>query len=139
MRSDQKGQALIETLLLGLLLLAPLLWGLGVLADLHRTALAAAAAAREAGFEVSRSTTRQTASAAALKVVDQAFRDHGLDPSKVELEMSLSRLERGAPIQIRLSYPVDVLSAPFLGRVSDASIWIHAKSVARVDPFRSRR
>lgn len=139
MRDDQRGQALIETLLLGLMLIAPLLWGLGVLADLHRAALASTAAAREVGFELGRSTTTRTASLTAQRVVDQAFRDHGLDPSRAKLEMSLSGLERGAPIQIVLSFPVDVFSAPFLGRVADSSIWIHAKSVARVDPFRSRQ
>ena len=44
------GQAMIETIVLGLLMLVPLVWLLGVLADVHRTSLAAAAAVRAAGF-----------------------------------------------------------------------------------------
>lgn len=138
MNDREEGQVLIETVLLGLLFLAPLLWGLGVLADLHRTALAATAAAREAGFEVSRSVDPQSAKRSAYQAIEDAFRDQGLPTSKVRVRLSAGSLERGSPVQVLVSAPVTVLQAPFLGRVSGPSVWIHAKHVARIDPYRSR-
>ena len=137
MRSES-GQSLIETLLLGLFLMAPLLWGLGVLADLHRTALAAASAAREAGFEAARATDLQEARLAADRTIARAFLDHGVDPGDARVEWSLSNLERGQPVQIAISVPVSVVSAPFIGDVAGPSVWVHARTVARIDPYRSR-
>ena len=134
----ERGQALIETLLLGLVMMAPLLWGLGVLADLHRNALATTSAAREASFEAARSIDPSSARRAADRAISIALKDHGLDPSEARVEWSVGRLERGAPIQVVVSFPTPVLQAPFLGRVSGPSIWTHAKSVTRIDRYRSR-
>ena len=136
--TSERGQSLIETLLLGLFLMMPLLWGLGVLADLHRTALATTSAVREAGFEAARASDLNGARRAADHAITRALLDHGVDPSKARVEWSLSRLERGRPVQIVISYPVSVFSAPFIGKVTGPSVWIHAKTVARIDPYGSR-
>lgn len=137
--SDDKGQALIETLLLGLVLMAPLLWALGVLADVHRNALATSAAAREAGFEASRADDPGAARREAERAVARAFADHGLAPREATLRLSTRGLERGATIEIVVSTEVPVLQAPFLGRVSGPSIGVDAKHVARIPPYASRR
>jgi hypothetical protein len=134
----ERGQALIETLLLGLVMMAPLLWTLGVLADLHRTALATTSAAREAGFEAARALTPAEARQSADRAIAIALEDQGLDPREAHVEWSIGGLRRGAAVEVVVSYPVTVLQAPFLGKVSGPSIWTHAKSVARVDPYRSR-
>ena len=136
--TSERGQSLIETLLLGLFLLVPLLWGLGVLADLHRTALATSSAVREAGFEAARASDLHDAREAADRAITRALLDHGVDPSKARVDWSLSNLRRGQPVQIVISYPVSVLAAPFIGKVTGPSVWIHAKTVARIDPYRSR-
>lgn len=138
MKGD-KGQALIETLLLGLVLMAPLLWALGVLADVHRNALATSAAAREAGFEASRANGPEPARREAERAVARAFADHGLSPREARLRLSTQGLERGATIEVIVSTKVPVLQAPFLGRVSGPSIRVDAKHVARVPPYASRR
>ena len=135
---SERGQALMETLLLGLVMMAPLLWGLGVLSDLHRTALATTSAAREASFEAARSIDPTSAKRSAHRAIATALRNHGLDPAKARVEWSVGRLERGAPVQVVVSFPVPVLQAPFLGNVGGPFIWTHSKSVARIDPFRSR-
>jgi hypothetical protein len=135
---NERGQALIETILLGLLLLVPLMWALGVLADLHRTSLAATAAVREAGFEASRAARGRDAVRAVNRAVAEAFADQGLDPANARVRVSASGLERGAPVQVEVSYPVTVLQAPLLGRVAGPSIVIRARHVTRVDPYRSR-
>lgn len=139
MKASERGSALLETILLGLLLFIPLLWGLGVLAELHRGALASTAAAREAGFDAVRMSDRAAGSDAIDEAVARAFRNHGLDPGEVRVTWTGDKdLRRGSAVRILIEYPVPVLSAPFLGRVSGPSIWVRAEHVARVDPYGSR-
>lgn len=136
---DDSGQSLIEAILLSLLLLVPLLWVLGVLADLHRSALATTAAVREAGFEAARSTNTTDAEHAASAAIEQALADHGLDPDEADVRLSLNGLERGGTVEVRVRYGVPVLQAPLLGRVAGPSVVIDASHIAIVDPYRSRQ
>ena len=134
----QHGRSLIEAILLSLLLLVPMIWALGVLSNLHRGALAATAAAREAGFEAGRSASLNEANREVVEAVDQAFADHGLDAHDAEVEYSLAGLDRGGSVEVQVKYPVTVLQAPLLGRVAGPSIWVDASHVAIIDPYRSR-
>jgi hypothetical protein len=134
----ESGQAVVEALLIGMLLLVPLIWTLGVLADLHRSALAATAAAREAGFDAARSATLAAADTAVTEAVERALADQGLDPGQARVRWDAGRLlRRGGAVEIEVSYPVTVLQAPLLGRVTGPSVWVRAQHVARVDPYRS--
>lgn len=135
----EAGGALIETVLLGLLFLAPVIWSLGVLADLHRGALAASAAARAAGFDAARATASNDAQRAATEAFSQAFIDHGIDPSDASLRWIHDRgFGRGRAVELEVVYPVSVLQAPLLGKVSGPSIVVRARHTARIDPYRSR-
>lgn len=137
-RKSESGQAVVEALLLGMLLLVPLIWTLGVLADLHRSALAATAAAREAGFDAARSATLAAADAAVAEAVERALADQGLDPTEARVRWDAgSSLRRGGAVEVEVAYPVTVVQAPLLGRVSGPSVWVRARHVARVDPYRS--
>jgi hypothetical protein len=129
---------MVETILVALLLIIPLVWALGVLADLHRGALAAAAAAREAGFDAARASSTAEAQSAIDAAVAQAFADQGLDATDASVTWSGETLERGAAVAVHVVYPVTVLQAPLLGRVAGPSVRVEARHVARVDPFRSR-
>jgi len=123
-----------------LLFMVPLIWLLGVLADVHRGALASTAAAREAGADAARATSMEGAKRSVDAAVAQAFIDHGLDPSDAEVAWTASNdLERGAAVEIEVTYPVTVLQAPLLGRVSGPSVEVSARHIARLDPFRSRQ
>lgn len=135
---NERGSALVETLLLGLLLLIPLIWALGVLAEVHGAALATTAAAREAGFDAARASTPSEAQRRIDAAVAAAFADHGLDPAGARVDWTPSGLGRGAALELRVSYEVAVAQAPFLGSVSGPSISVSATHVARVDPYRSR-
>lgn len=137
-RSAQDGQGVIETILLGLLLVAPLIWALGVLADLHRGALAATAAAREAGFDAGHSPSASAAAVAVDVAVQTAFTNQGLDPRDARVEWSAPSFERGGAVEVVVSYPVTVLQAPLLGRVAGPSVWVTASHVARIDPYGGR-
>lgn len=139
MSAREQGSSLIETMLLGLLLLIPLLWTLGLLADLQRGALASTAAAREAGFEAARSRDVSSADRAVQSAVRQAFVDQGLPPSQARVRWTSDPgLPRGGRVEVRVSYEVTVLQMPFLGRVPGPSIAVDASHVAKIDPYRSR-
>lgn len=139
MRNDQRGNSAIDVLLLGLIFLAPLIWGLGVLADVHRAALAGTSAAREAGFDAASRPDVRSAEAAISEAVRRAFMDEGLDPDLVRIAWDASSdLDRGSLVEIEVRYPVTVVQAPFLGRVAGPSIWVNSRHVATIDPYRSR-
>lgn len=139
MISGERGQALLETLLLVVLLLVPLLWLLTVLAHVHRGALGATAAAREGGFEAARSSDLPNAGRAVDRAVANALADHGLDPERARIRWTAPPdLGRGGVVEIQVSYAVPVFAAPFLGRLAGPSIWLDARHRARIDPYRSR-
>lgn len=139
MNRDAHGRALIEVIVIGSLLLAPLIWLVTALAALHAGALATTAAAREAGFDAARAVDTRNASAAVDRAVHRALVDHGLEPGRARVRWSAApRLPRGGRVEVTVSYPVRVLAAPFLGSVGRPVVWITARHAARIDPFRSQ-
>lgn len=139
MKRGENGQAVIETLLVSLILLVPLMWMLGVLADLHNGALGTTAAAREAGADAAASSDLSSASRAADRAVNQALTDQGLDPRRVVVSLTASSgFQRGGTIRVEVEYPVTVVQFPFLGRVAGPSISVKAINFGRIDPYRSR-
>lgn len=139
MTRDDRGSALVETVFVGLLMLLPLIWLLGVLADMHRGALASTAAAREAGADAARSTSLAEAERAIDAAVAQAFLDHGLDPSFAQVRWSAANdMDRGGAVEIEVTYSVSVVQAPLLGQVAGPAVDVSAQHVGRIDPYRSR-
>lgn len=139
MTSDERGQALIESVFLGLLLIIPIVWVLMVLADVHRAALATTSAAREAGFDAARSGDPPAAESSVERAVGLALENHGLDADESSIRWSApDGLQRGAQIEVQVAYPVSVVRFPFLGEVSGPSVWVRSTHIARVDPFASR-
>ena len=139
MTSDERGQALIESVLLGLLLIIPIVWALMVLADVHRAALATTSAAREAGFDAGRSGDLISADSSVNSAVGLALENHGLDVDESNVRWSApDGLERGARIEVHVAYPVGVVRFPFLGEVAGPSVWVRSTHVARIEPFASR-
>jgi hypothetical protein len=136
---SERGLALIEALLLGLVLIVPLIWVLGVLSSVHQGALAATSAAREAGVDAARARDLEGASMAVERAVARAFVDHGLDPSDAVVRFSTApRLARGGTVQVVVRYPVEVISAPLLGDIGGPAVWVDARNVTRIEPFGSR-
>jgi hypothetical protein len=137
---SQRGAALVETILLGLILIVPLIWALGVLGAIQGGALAATAAAREAGFDAARTADWGTANEAVDAAVAAAFQNQGLDPADARVRWtSASNLARGGTVEVVVRFPVSVLRAPLLGDVSGPSVWVEARHVARIDLYRSRQ
>jgi hypothetical protein len=139
MRSGEEGQALIESVLLGLVLLVPIVWGLMVLTDVHRAALASTSAAREAGFDAARSIDLSAAEDSIERAARLALENHGLDADEATVRWSAPQgLERGATVEVRIAIPVRVIRFPFADISSGPSVWVKSTHVARVDPFASR-
>ncbi len=137
--ADETGMALVETLLIAIVLIVPVMAALGVLSDLHRGALAASAAAREAGFEAARSDSAEQANLAVDAAVHVAFSDHGIDARSADVRWTgAPGLERGGVIEVEVAYPVEVFQLPFVGAVSEPRVWVNARHVARIDPYVSR-
>jgi hypothetical protein len=137
MKDDEAGSALIESVLLGLLFLVPTLWAVVLLADVHRGALATTAAAREAGFEAVRWDDRASAARAVDGAVEMALENHGLDPTRARVVLTASGLARGSAVEVGISYPVRLFRLPLIGGDIGPSLWIRARHVARIDPYRS--
>jgi hypothetical protein len=136
---NERGFALIEAVLLGLVLIVPLIWVLAVLSAVHQGALAATSAAREAGVDAARAADLHGASSAVEKAVARAFADHGLDPTEAQIRFSAAPdLARGGTIEVVIRYPIEVLRAPLLGEISGPAVWIDARNVTRIEPFGSR-
>ena len=137
--TGEDGMALVEAILVALVFVVPLLAALGVLSELHRGALAATAAAREAGFEAARSDSAVQANQAVDAAVRAAFFDHGVDSGSADVKWTWTPgFARGGEVEVVVAYPVEALRLPFVGSMSEPRIWVNARHVARIDPFMSR-
>ena len=135
MTMDQRGSALIEGIFFCLILMVPLAWGLAVLDQVHRAALASTAAVRDAGFEAVRAADVFEAERAIDRAVADALRDHELELSLANVTWAApGKLARGTRVEIAVTYRVHVLGdwLPF------ASVPISARHALYVEPFASR-
>jgi hypothetical protein len=135
----QHGFAMIEAVLLGLILIVPLIWLLGILSEVHRGALAATSAVREAAVDAARADDLSGATRAVDSAVMRAFADHGLDPTDARVRFSVDPgLVRGGIVEVEIRYPVSVLMVPMIGQIRGPSLWIDARNITRIEPFGSR-
>ena len=136
---DEEGHAVIEAVLLGLVLLVPVVWLLSVSAEIHGAALGTATAAREAGFEAARSVDVISADRSVTSLVEQAIRDHGLDPSRSQVRwVPAPGWRRGAAIEVVVSYRVPVFQIPLFGQLSEPNVVVSGRHLAIIDRYRSR-
>lgn len=137
MKRKERGFAVVEAILLSLVLIVPLVWLLGMLNQVHRAALGASAAAREAGFALARGTDPGEDGDRVDVTVAVALKDHQLDVGRARVDLSLSDgTSRGGLLRIEVRYPVPMLDLPVLKQLP--SIWVTARHDAIVDRYRSR-
>lgn len=130
--------ALVETILVSVVMIVPLMVVLSALSDLHRGALAVSAAAREAGFEAARSDTVAQADLAVDAAVDAALSDHGIDARGAGVSWNSAGWQRGGRVEVEVKLPIQVFQLPFLGAAPGPRIWLNGRHVARIDPYMSR-
>lgn len=135
MRRDQSGMALVESILLGLVTIVPLVWGLAMLDHVHRAALGATNAAREAGFAASRSEGGDQGSVD--RAVALALKSQNLDGGRARVQIAFPQGRvRGGLIRVAIRYPVPLFDLPVLGGAP--SVWVTAHHHALIDRHRSR-
>jgi hypothetical protein len=133
------GSATAEAVLLCMVLLVPIVWLLGVLAQVHTAALATTAAAREAGAAASRAPDLSSASRLADRAAAAAFADAGLDRGEARLRLSTpGDLDRGEWVTTEVTYRVAVVTFPLLGSGPGPTITVRASHVSSIDPFADR-
>lgn len=136
--SCSHGSTLVETILLVLLLMVPLVWTLGALGGIHRAALGVTAAAREAATAAVSASDATSAASLAEEAVAVALLDQEMSPGTSRVTLAgLASFGRGASVEVRVAYPVRVLRVPFLRDAVAPAIWVRASHVAQVDPYRS--
>ena len=133
---NESGTAVIESVILGIVLILPMIWLLSVLGSVHSAALATNSAVREAGAAVS-GAIDDPGDLDAL--AQEALRNHGLDPAAAELKVRApDGFTRGAAVHIAISYPVAVFDPPFLSARIGPAVTVRSRHIARIDPYRSR-
>jgi hypothetical protein len=138
MRSE-RGSAVTESILLSVILLVPIIWLLSTLASVHAAALAASAAARDGSTMAAQAPDSSTALLTARHAAMDAFSAHGLDPTKVDLQLELPPdMARSRPVRVEITYRVPAFELPFFGEIVGPSIPIHASHISRIEPYASR-
>lgn len=136
---NERGHALVEAMLLGLVFVVPLIWLLSVSADVHGAALGTASAAREAGFEAARSVDAVDADRRISAVVARAIADHGLEPGRIDIEwLPAPGWRRGTSVEVVVSYRVPAFQIPLLGHAPEPNIVVTGRHIATIDRYRSR-
>lgn len=130
---DERGLGVVEVILLGLVLLVPLLWIVSTLASLHLHALASTAAAREAGFALTRAPGEE---ADVHSAITAALASHGVTGSSPRVTVTAPRgTARGAALEIEVALAVPVFKIPVLDRSIGPAIWVRARHNATVQRY----
>ena len=140
-RRDDQGNALVEFVYLGVLLMVPLIYALLTAFQVQSAAFGATEAARQAARAYVRADTVQDAqqhadAAAALAMADQGVRDS--DPPQIACPAGC--LTPGSPVTVTMHYrvPLLLLGALF-SRSSAPGIPITAVHTQTVDRFQDSR
>lgn len=134
----EHGYAVMESFLVGLILMVPSIWVLTAASSLHRAALASSSAVREAGLVASRAGGSSDTEAGARSAVARALSERGVDPDRSKVALFWAgEPRRGAAVHVRVEIPVPVLTVPFVGRPVGPVVWVKARHVAQVDPYGS--
>ena len=136
-RNDERGSAVVEFAVLGIVLLGVLVEVIVMFGTLQRATLATSAAAREVGRAVVLADSIDDAAARSDVVVDQATRNHGLAPGSLHPTVD-GQLERGARLRVAVTTEVPLLQIPFIGPVwPSLAVPVESTHVVQVDRYRS--
>jgi len=145
----ERGAAVVELLVVLLALLVPLVYAIGVMADVQRALLATSSAAREAGRVYVTGSGRLDAERRAGLASREVLATYGIRPGDPRAGMRLRAgcppgvasgcvggFGPGAEVRVVATYEVAVARLPFLGAVGVPSVRVGATHRTRVDRFR---
>lgn len=138
----ERGSAVVEFVVLGVLMLVPLIYLVMTMARLQAGAYAASTAAREAGRGYVTATSQEAAEPRALAAARIAFEDQGFDEGEGALSMDCDgdpclRPEGRIEVVATVTVPLPFVPA-FARDVVPLEVPVSASHVAVVDRFRTR-
>lgn len=147
MRSEKKavnlgsdtGSAMLEFIVVGVGIIMPLVYLAITVMTLHSASFAAHAAAREAARVFMASSTIAQGNSTAVKVMQQAFTDHGVETSSPNITVTCTNgmcLSPGSLLNVEVASDVPL---PFVPRWGDSAplTWpVDAKVTVLIDKFR---
>ncbi|MFI7586696.1 pilus assembly protein [Spongisporangium articulatum] len=138
MRRDDAGNAALEFLTLGVLLLVPLLYLVVTVGRVQAASMAADGAASLGARALSSADDERTGRRAAAGALELGLRDHGLTDVRHELDVTCSAaacLTPGARVQVTVTLEVPLPVVPqFLG---PPAVTVRAHQTAVVDQYRA--
>lgn len=136
-RDRERGSAVVEFAVLGVVLLGVLVEIIVMFGTLQRATLATSAAAREVGRAVVLAESVDDAASRSAAVVDQAEGNHGLPAESLRASID-GELTRGARLRITVATEVPLVRIPFIGLVwPSLSVPVESTHVVQVDRYRS--
>lgn len=115
--TEDRGSASLEFVTVGVILLVPLVYLVLAMSAIQAGSLAVEGAARQAARVFVQSGTEEEANAAALRALEFALADHGVEPNGAELAVSCSPrpnacLTRQGYVTVTVGLSVDLPLAP---------------------------
>ena len=131
---DDRGQALVETAL-AIPVVLVIAIGVVLAGRVVYAEVAVQAVAREAGRSLAVAPSREQGLAAAAANGRAVADGHGLDASRLMLELDPGAFERGGTARVHASYVVALGALPLFGSVS---VTVTAEREQRIEQYRSR-
>jgi len=134
---DDRGSALVEMAILGSLVFALLVQMIVLFGAVQQTALAATAAARDAGRAIALADDDRDGAVRADRAVREAASNHGLAVDALHVDAEGAVVRNGI-VDVEVRSDVPLLRLPGLGRIwPSLAIPVSARYRAHVDRFRS--
>lgn len=139
-RRDERGNALVEFVWLGILLLVPLVWVVVSVFEVQRGAFAVSAAARAAGRAYALSPDEETALRRARAVAQQTLDDQGSPGMLAEVRVRCSNgpgrcLEGTSVITVEVVSGVELPAVPDLLKTDESRFRLEASHTVPVGQY----
>jgi hypothetical protein len=146
--ATEGGAAVVELVVVLLTLLVPLVYAIGVMADVQRALLGTSAAAREAGRVYVTAPDGAEASRRAAVASREVLANYGARPGDPGVVTRLAvrcppgavgcagGFGPGAEVRVVVTWRVPVARLPFVGAVAGPAVTVGATQHTRVDRFR---
>lgn len=130
----ETGSSLVESLLIGLFTLVPIVFIVIEVGFVQRAAIATAVAAREAGRSFVTAPAPSDALGRAEAVAHQIITLHQLEPAKVSVLVD-GELKRGSQVAVEVAYVTPAVPVPLIGSIPGFKV--SSRHVEQVDRHRS--
>lgn len=130
----EQGSSLIESLILGILILLPIAFMVVEFGEIQRASIGVSAASREAGRAFVTSRSAGEAESRARAAANSVMSIHRLDPSRTTVSIA-GELKRGTEVRVEVTYRTPKVPVPLLGAIP--AMTLRSAHVEMVDRHRS--